>query len=51
MSETVWPEPRDDPDEEPFEPWARKMEERLDRWRGWDVGADEEGLPEPELQQ
>jgi hypothetical protein len=49
--EIEWPEPREDPDEEPFEPWARRREELMDRWRGWDDVADAEGDAEPELLQ
>ena len=30
-----WPAPLEDPDEEPFEPWAR-LQERAERWAGWD---------------
>jgi len=33
--EVVWPEPREDPDEEPAEPWARLLD-RAKRWEGWD---------------
>jgi len=36
-----WPEPREDPDEEPSEPWA-KLKDRIEtpgfrpvRWLGW----------------
>lgn len=28
-----WPEPREDPEEEPFEPWARPFSERDWPWR------------------
>jgi len=38
--ETEWPEPADDPDEEPVEPWAKEEK---------DAEADPD--PEPELQQ
>jgi hypothetical protein len=31
--EADWPEPRDDPPEEPFEPWAREHDERDWPWR------------------
>jgi len=45
--EVEWPDPQEDPEEEPVEPWARRVEERLDRWKGWDAGVDEKSNPEP----
>ena len=36
----VWPEPREDPPEEPAEPWARlaerKLGEELVEWKEWE---------------
>jgi hypothetical protein len=38
--EAVWPPPRDDPPEEPVEPWARstdrKLGQELVEWEGWE---------------
>ena len=33
--EVAWPGPSAEPEEEPFEPWAR-LRERALRWEGWD---------------
>jgi len=31
----LWPEPREDPEEEPAEPWARFLQEKVEEWEGW----------------
>jgi hypothetical protein len=37
--EIQWPEPREDPPEEPVEPWAKLVEhqlaEEIVEWEGW----------------
>lgn len=33
--EVTWPGPREDPDEEPSEPWARAGQHPQRPWDGW----------------
>lgn len=39
--EIEWPKPREDPDEEPNEPWARAGQHSGREWDGWGRWRDE----------